>query len=136
MLAIEPPLKARLQALPQLTGWAVRMGTEHADRRAVPAVDVRCAGASVPDRKSGAVMVAPEWQITLVLRRGVDAAAMLDAALAAVITSLHNWQPGQHGGRGWEPLALSRVTEPLLSDEGLTGYELTFTTGARYMGQQ
>lgn len=136
MLAIEPPLKARLQALPQLTGWAVRMGTEHADRRVVPAVDVRCAGASVPDRKAGAVMVAPEWQITLVLRRGVDAAAMLDAALAAVITSLHNWQPGQHGGRGWEPLALSRVTESLLSDEGLTGYELTFTTGARYMGQQ
>lgn len=136
MLAIEPTIKARLQALPQLTGWAVRMGTEHADRRVVPAVDVRCAGASVADRKAGAVMVAPEWQITLVLRRGADAAAQLDAALAAVITSLHNWQPGQHGGRGWEPLALSRVTEPLLSDEGLTGYELTFTTGARYMGQQ
>lgn len=136
MLAIEAPLKARLQALPQLTGWAVRMGTEHADRSVVPAVDVRCAGASVPDRKAGAVLLAPEWQITLVLRRGVDAAALLDAALAAVITSLHNWQPGQHGGRGWEPLALSRVTEPLLSDEGFTGYELTFTTGARYMGQQ
>lgn len=136
MLAIEPPLKARLQALPQLTGWAVRMGTDHADRRVVPAVDVRCAGAAVPDRKSGAVLLAPEWQVTLVLRRGADAAAQLDAALAAVITSLHNWQPGQHGGRGWEPLALTRVTGPMLAEEGLVGYELTFTTAARYFGQQ
>lgn len=136
MLALEAPLKARLQALPQLTGWAVRGGTEHADRRVVPAVDVRCAGASVPDRKAGAVMVAPEWQVTLVLRRGDDAATLLDAAMAAVITSLHNWQPGQHGGRGWEPWQLARITEPLLSDDGLTGYELTFSTGARYMGQQ
>src|SRR3990167_554137 len=103
MLALEAPLKARLQALPQLTGWAVRMGTEHADRRVVPAADVRCAGASVPDRKSGAVMVAPGWQARLVRRGGDDAAALLAAARAAVIPSLHNGQPVQQGGRGWEP---------------------------------
>src|SRR3990167_676831 len=103
MLALEAPLKARLQALPQLTGWAVRMGTEHADRRVVPAADVRCAGASVPDRKSGAVMVAPEWQVTLVLRRGDDAAAPLDAAMAAVITTPPHTQPRPPGGRGGGP---------------------------------
>lgn len=136
MLALEAPIKARLQALPQLTGWAVRVGTEHADRRLAPAVDVRCPGAAIGDRKAGAVMVVPEWQITLVLRRGDDAAAQLDAAMAAVVGSLLGWQPGQHGGRGWEPMALVRITEPLLAEEGLTGYELTFSTSAMYMGQQ
>ena len=136
MLALEAPLKSRLQALPQLTGWAVRTGTEHADRRVVPAVDVRCAGAAVVDRKSGAVMVSPEWQVTLVLRRGHEAATQLDAAMTAVIESLHSWQPGQCGGRGWEPLVLSRITEPLLSDDGLTGYELAFSTAGLYTGQQ
>lgn len=136
MLALEAPIKARLQALPQLTGWAVRTGTDAADRAVVPAVHVRCAGAGVADRKAGAVLVAPEWQITLAVRRGPAAAEQLDSALSAVIESLHGWQPGQHGGRGWEPLTLARVTEPMLADEGVAGYQLDFSTGARYMGQQ
>lgn len=132
MLALEPHLKARLQTLPALTGWAVRTGTELTDRRVVPAADVRCTGAQVPDSKTGAVMVAPEWTVTLVVRRSDEAANQLDAAFAAVIASLHNWAPGQHGGRGWEPLKLVRVTEPQFVDEGLAGCELLFTTGARY----
>ena len=136
MLALTAPLKARLQALPQLTGWAVRTGTEHSERQIVPAADVRCSGAGVGDSKAGAAMVAPEWTVTLVVRRSDDAADQLDAAFAAVFSSLHNWLPGQHGGRGWEPLRLQRVTEPLLADNGLAGVEMTFTTGARYMGQQ
>jgi len=114
----------------------VRAGTDLADRRIVPAIDVRCAGADVADRKTGAAMVAPQWQVTMVLRRSDTAAEQLDAAMAAVIESLHNWHPGQHGGRFWEPFSLLRITEPMLSDDGHTGYELTFSTGARYMGQQ
>lgn len=136
MLAIEPALKSRLQSLPQLATWAVRTGTDAADRRQLPAADLRCTGAAVQDRKTGAVLIAPEWLITLVVRRSDVAVQQLDAALSGVIESLHSWAPGQHGGRGWEPLALARITEMLMSDEGLAGYELTFTTGARYKGQQ
>jgi len=136
MLALAAPLKARLQALPQLTGWQVRLGTDSADRRSTPAVDLRCTGAGVADSKTGAAMVSPEWTATLMVRRGADAADILDAAFAAVFESLHNWQPGQQGGRGWEPLRLARVQEPAFADEGVVGYEMSFSTAARYMGQQ
>jgi hypothetical protein len=135
MLALTNPIKTRLAALPALTGWAVRMGSEGADRRLVPAADVRCNGAVVADSRTSAVMVAPEWTVTLVVKRGDAAAGQIDAAFAAVVDSLHNWMPGQHGGRGWEPLKLTRVTEPLFDDAGLVGCELVFSTGARYMGQ-
>lgn len=136
MLALATPLKTRLQTLAQLTGWDVRVGTELADRRQVPAADVRCSVAGVADSRTGAAMVAPEWTVTLVVRRSDTAADELDAAFAAVCASLHAWQPGQVAGRGWEPLALQRVTEPLFADEGLAGCELTFRTAARYMGHQ
>jgi hypothetical protein len=33
-------------------------------------------------------------------------------------------------------LRLAAVTEPAFADEGLAGYELSFTTAARYLGQQ
>lgn len=135
MLALAIPLQQRLAALPQLTGWVVRTNTEAADRKPLPAVDVRCVGAAVADSKTGAAMVAPEWAVTLMVRRGDDASSLLDAALSAVICSLHGWAPGQHGGRGWEPLALARVQEPAFADEGVVGYELSFSTAARYLGQ-
>lgn len=135
MLALTAPLKARLAALPALTGWAVRTGSEQVDRRLVPAVDVRCGGAGVVDSRTGAAMVAPEWMVTLIVKRGDGAADQIEAAFAAVVGSLHNWRPGQLGGRGWEPLSLARVTEPLFDDAGVVGCELLFTTGARYMGQ-
>ena len=43
--------------------------------------------------------------------------------------------PGQQQGRGWEPLALTRISEPMLATEGLVGYELAFSTTALYRGQ-
>lgn len=135
MLALTNPIKTRLAALPALTGWAVRTGSEEVDRRPVPAVDVRCVAAGVPDSRTSAVMVAPEWTVTIVVKRGDAAADQVDAAFAAVVGSLHNWMPGQQGGRGWEPLRLGRVTEPLFDNAGLVGCELVFTTGAKYMGQ-
>lgn len=135
MLSLEPLIKSRLQALPALTGWAVRVGTELTDRRQLPAVDVRCPGAGVGDSKTSAVLLQPQWTLVLAVRRSEEAAAQVDAALASVIGSLHNWQPGQAGGRGWEPWRLTAVSEPMLPDEGLVGYELNFATAARYMGQ-
>lgn len=133
MLALANPIKARLRALAPLTGWAVRTATEDAERSAVPAVDVRCSLAAVGDVKMGAVMLQPSWQITLIVQRSDNAADQIDAALAAVICALHGWKAGEHGGRGWEMFSLAGITEPMLPNEGLVGYELTFTTAARYM---
>ena len=135
MLALTDPIKTRLAALPALDGWAVRTGTELFDRRTAPVADVRCSGAVVADSRTSAVMVAPEWAIALVVKRGDAAAGQIDVAFAAVVDSQSNWKPGQHGGRGWEPLKLARVTEPLFDDAGLVGCELVFSTCARYMGQ-
>ena len=135
MLAIATPLKARLAALPALIGWQVRLRTDSADRSDLPAADIGCTGAGIADSKTGAAMVAPEWSVVLMVRRGDAAADELDAAMSAVFASLHNWMPGQHGGRGWEPLRLVRVQEPVFASEGVVGYELTFSTAARYIGQ-
>ena len=135
MLSLTAPIKTRLQALPALTGWAVRTNAEDADRATVPAADLRCLGASVADRRGSGVLVSPEWTVTLVVRRSATAAQEIDAALAAVIEALHGWMPGQQQGRGWEPLALTRISEPMLATEGLVGYELAFSTAALYRGQ-
>lgn len=136
MLSLLPALTLRLQSIPALSGWDVRNNAEPANRSALPAVDVRCTRARVADRKTGAVMLSPEWTATLVMRRAADAAAVLDTALAAVIEALHSWAPGEHGGRGWERLALLDVSEPDFFDEGLAGYTLTFGTAAMYRGQE
>lgn len=135
MLAITAPLKSRLQALPALSGWAVRTGTDAADRSVVPVADLRCTGARVADRKTGAVLVSPEWTVQLVVRRSGTAANQLDAAMAAVIEALHGWAPGKQGARSWERLALTDISEPNFADEGFAGYQLTFATAATYMGQ-
>lgn len=136
MLAIANPLKSRLQALPALAGWQVRTNADDADRAPVPAADLRCQGAAVADRRGSGVMVSPEWTVTLVVRRSATAAQEIDAALDAVIGALHGWMPGQQQGRGWEPLALVRISEPMLASEGLVGYELVFSTAALYRGQE
>lgn len=132
MLALSTPIITRLRALPALAGWDVRGATEPADRRPLPAVDVRCEGASAADSKTGAAMVAPLWTVTAIVRRSASAAAELDAAFAAIFASLHAWAPGQYGGRGWERLALQSCQAPVFADEGQAAVQLNFTTAARY----
>lgn len=134
MLAVSTPLCDRLAALPALAGWDVRSGIEHSNRAVLPAVDVRCEGAKVSGSRTG-LLLSPFWRITLAIKRSSSAAAVLDAALTAVIGSLHNWPPGEHGGRNWEPLVLVHVIPPELQDASDIGYELMFTTGATYSGQ-
>lgn len=135
MLALEPLLKTRLQALIALTGWAVRGGTELSDRRIVPAADVRCSGAHVTDSATTAVTLDPAWSVTLVVPRSDQAAGQLDAALNAVIGSLHNWCPGQQGGRLWRRMALQTAREPEFATEGQAAMELIFTSSTVYHGQ-
>lgn len=135
MLALIAPLKARLDKLPQLTGWDKRTNTEEVDRSNLRAVDIRCVGATVVP-KTGAVTLSAQWRITLMVPRSSTAADTLDAAMGAVICSLHGWQPGQHGDRGWNRLELLSATEPDFASEGVVGYELTFSTAGLYEGQQ
>lgn len=136
MLALAMPIKLRLTLLPQLAGWDVRTNTEYADRTVFPAADVRCVGANANASKTGGVMVGPTWQLSLVMKRSDTAADRLDQVMTAVIHSLHGWQPGCHGGRGWEPLQLTSITEPIYADPGVVGYELNFSTSGLYTGQQ
>lgn len=134
MLALEPLIQQRLRDLPAFVGWQVRGATLGADRRSVPAVDVRMGSATVPQVRKPAVTLQPEWHITLVVRQGQEAAGQLDAALTAAIGTLHNWRPTL-AERGWTELQAARVTEALFSDAGYVGYEITFTTAAIFHGQ-
>ena len=138
MLQLEPVIVARLAAaLP--AGWAVKGdATGAGDRR--PAADgglavVALAGSAPPSPRTTAVLVAPGWSVVLAARKGAGAPALLDAGVAAVIASLHNWMPGEVGGRRWEPFVLAQVSVPPLQDDGITGVELTFTTTGLFQGQ-
>lgn len=135
MLALETLIAQRLREQGALAGWQVREGCQDTDRRGVPAVDVRMGGASVPQVRKPAATLQPEWVITLVVRRGPDAAQQLDAALAAAITSLHNWRPADAGGRGWTELQVANVLPADFADVALVGYQITFTTAAVFHGQ-
>lgn len=136
MLSLEPIIAQRLAALPEVAGWEVRTGTLPEARGKLPALDIRCAGAAVTDSRAGAVMVSPEWAVTIAVQRGPLAAGQIDGALAAIIASLHNFRAGQVGGRGWEPMELKRAATPTFSDSGVVGMMLVFTTSARYMAGQ
>lgn len=135
MLALEPHLKIRLQALSALTGWAVRTGTELSDRRMVPAADVRCTGARTTDSEAAAITLDPAWTVTLVVPRSEQAAGQLDAAVKAVIGSLHNWYPGQLSDQAWRRVALQAAREPEFVAEGQAALELVFTSSTVYHGQ-
>lgn len=134
MLLLEAQIAQRLRDSGAFTGWAVREGCQDVDRRAVPALDVRLSGAGVPKVSKPVVTLQPEWVVSIVTRRGDGAAQQLDAALAAVIGSLHNWRPAT-GVHGWTELQLSHVRPADFVEAALIGCELVFTTAAIYRGQ-
>lgn len=135
MLMLESLIAKRLHELGAFAGWQVRQGCHDVNRISVPAVDVRMGGASVTQARKPAVSLQPEWSVSAVVRRGDEAAQQLDAALTAVIGSLHNWRPSIPGGRGWTELQVARVQPMDFSDVALVGYEITFTTVAVFDGQ-
>lgn len=136
MLAAAPLIQARLTALPALAGWAVRNELDVEDRKELPAATVACIGATVETgQRKG--MLQPRWQITLATRRDAGALTALDAALEAVIASLHGWLPPQDAnGRRWEPLAIASVLPPEYPEAGISAYVITFTTAGLYRGQE
>lgn len=136
MLAAAPLIEARLTGLPSLAGWVVRDELDVEDRTALPAATVYCIGATV-DASQRKGILQPRWQITLATRRAAGALAALDAALEAVIGSLHGWLPPQDdNGRRWEPLALVSVLPPEYPEAGVSAYVITFTTAGLYRGQE
>lgn len=134
MFALEPPLIARLQAIPGLSGWQVRSSAEEVSRRVTPAVEVECLGADVSDARNTACLIGVTWGVHLIAAYGPAAMAQLDDAFAAVVASVHNWAPGSVGERAWHRLHLQQVQRET-SEQGLVAYSLTFKTSARYDGQ-
>lgn len=136
MLALEPLIKARLEALAELDGWTVRGATEAVDRKAPgPSVDLRIGAVAVPDSKTGAAVVQPAWDMVFEMQRGPTAAATLDAIFWAVLQDLQGWEPGNVGGREWLPLKLAAASPPDFLAEGVAAVALSFSTGAGFIGQ-
>lgn len=135
MLALGNTIKDRLATVPALTGWAVRKASPSVDRRPLPSAEVRFGEAqSVPTRNTAA-QLSPQWFVTLSVKAGDDAEEMLDAAITGVVKHLHNWKPGQVGGRGWEPLRLTGVVLADFPPDGVVAFEVMFSTSALYDGQ-
>lgn len=135
MLSLEPVIKNRLKDLSSLTGWRVSGTCDDVNRAQVPAADVRMANAAAGDVRRTAAQLEPRWTVSLAVRRGEDVAEQLGAALSSVIEALHNWPPGQVGGRVWTSLRLIGVVEANFSTAGLVGYEVVFSTTAMFDGQ-
>lgn len=137
MLALEPVIVEQLRSC-LAPAWTVKGYTSDAGRRdAWPLASVSFVDGNVADSKAGAAAVQPAWRVTLVAKRGDEAAALIDAAFAATMAGLHNWTPaGEVGGRRWERLRLLQVMPPQYPEDGLAGIDLTFTTQARYEGHE
>ena len=135
MLAIITPIKTRLAALAPLAGWDVRTELDEDDTSPVPAVDIRGSGASATDSESAGVTLDPSYTVTLAVKRGATAATQLDAALQAVIGSLHNWRPGVVVGTSYRRVALQGIRPAEFSSAGVVAYQLVFSTSAAYRGQ-
>lgn len=135
MLALEPVIKARLEALPALTGWVVRGVTTPERGDADRQLTLRIGTVQVGDAKAFAAAVTPSWEMHLSVPRSAAAADELDAAFVAIVAQFHGWLPGQVAGRGWERLGLNAVGEaPEFLREGRAGISLSFATAAKFDG--
>jgi hypothetical protein len=135
MFLLEINLCERLRE--SLPAWEVMgFSTGKGNRDAAALVSVMFAAGALADVKEGAVALAPGWSVLLSVKRGPAAAALLDDAIPKVIEQLHNWAPGEAGGRKWGALKLARFAPPDFADGGLIGIELLFSTTGRYFGQE
>lgn len=136
MLALLNPVKDRLQAIPAFIAWQLHTVAEEVNRQSAPRAEIGFANARVSSVRATAALVEPLVSVSLVVKRGEEAASLLEAAMQAAIQSLHNWHPGEQGGRKWEPMRLTQITEPDFAiEEGLIGLTLAFATQALYLGQ-
>ena len=139
MFLLEPLIAGRVRtALAGLdVAWTVMGKTCDDGQRAAPQLaSIAFLSGHVADSKAGGVSLETGWRITLSKRRGDDAAAVLDAAFAAVIGALHDWPPGEISGRRWERLRLAQVVAPQHAEDALDGLHLVFVTSARFNGHR
>ena len=135
MFLIEISIVERLREV--LPAWEVLgFSTGKGNRDAAALASVMFAAGALADVKEGAVGLSPGWSVLLSVKRGPAAAALLDTAVAKVIEQLHNWTPGEAGGRKWGALKLARFAAPEFAEGGLIGIELLFSTTGRYFGQE
>lgn len=130
MLAIEPLIRARLEAIPEVPGGVsglAELSPEAVAGRRLPAIFVGSLGYRVEDAKSpGAVRVATQWLVVVAVRQVADVrggagarAAAADLA-AEVMARLYRWPP--EGGSPLLPIAAPRPEYR----EGLLMFPLAF----------
>lgn len=134
MLMLEQLIKDRLKQCAVLADWHVHGGSEVVDRSNLPAIDVRMLAARPGDVSREAAQLEPRWGCVLVVRRGERAALQLDAAITAVVKSLHFWKPQPPDGRQWDQLKAAGVREIEVSDAGMVGFSVEFTTVSSFDG--
>ena len=113
-------------------GWTVVDGTEPQDRREMPRADVRLDGASLEEGQGIVVSLNVRYLITLAVDSdGTRQPFMaLDAAVDAVIASLHCWSPdGGPSVLGMEGIA---TIDPAAT--GMFGYQLGFSLSTTRKG--
>jgi hypothetical protein len=122
MFAAIPLITARLaDALP--SGWVVSDGTQHVDRSALPRAEVRLSGAGLDKSSGPTVVLRARCLVQLCVSTQDTAFAVLDAAVDAVIASMHHWSPGA----GYDRLQLESFAELEVMDQSLFGYQFAFT---------
>lgn len=134
MRALITPMLERLKAAPQLTGWAMRKYTDTQERQSTPAVEIRFAQAQAEDSENRPVGLVPVYAVRLVHRNSDDSDALLDAALKAVISRLHNWHPNQIGEKFYGRIALIGVQEDPYREGGYDSYLVSFTSSTTFHG--
>lgn len=134
MRALITPMLDRLKAAPQLTGWAMRKYTDTQERQSTPAVEISFAQAQAEDSENRPVGLVPVYAVRLVHRNSADSDALLDAALQAVISRLHNWHPGQIEGKFYGRIALIGVQEDQYREGGYDCYIVSFTSSTTFHG--
>lgn len=139
MFSLAEPIRARLQSLPALAGWTIRLAIETGSRRASPAAELSCESAAPVDARKPGALLEVVWAVSLIVPQDATAAATLNTAFGEVFGALHGWLPGEQGGRRWERLRIISAAPPPefeAREPGLVEYRLTFSTSARFDGQQ
>ena len=134
MRSLITPIQERLKATPQLTGWAVRKYTESSERKSMPAIEIRFTQAQAEDSDNRPVGLAPIYAIRIMHHISDDSDELLDAALQAVISRLHNWHPGQVQGKYWGRIALEEVRDDPYPEGGHSSYIVSFTSSTVFHG--
>ncbi len=129
MFATVPAIATRLSAALG-AGWTVADGAQSQDRSALPRADVRLHGATLSSASGPGVTLQARYVVLLCVSSASTAFSQLDAAFTQAIAQLHYWRPDGQQAR----LQLQDFAEAAFAEQGLFGYELSFTLTTTRMG--